>query len=243
MQKNLVDISVAGEQLKNNVLPQIEFSVGRFSSKNEGDVAFAKTYLNMASDQDSDGLYVKLSGCRVAEGKRFDFKPNWNRISFPLRLRAEDSGQWSQLLLLQDFITETIRSWGGDFAKVEIKPLFKTDVPQQQVTLYVKWPALYDEHGDLVGKTLECKIDGVMGEMNAFKFDRMALPATFDMYALLRVWIMRSNDGKITAGLYLEPKSFDCHRDPVYIPQAKIPPGVPMPPKEISKPHPYAHKK
>lgn len=243
MEKTLIDIA-SGEQLKETTLPKIQFSAGRFSSKDDGEVAFAKTYLNLAGDDDSDGLYLKMSGCRVADGKNLDFKLNWGKISFPLRLKPESSAQWSQLLLLQDYITETIRSWGGEYSHVDMKPLFKTtDVSQHNVTMYVKWPALQNEQGDLVGKLLECKIDGVMGEVNAVTFDRSVLPATFDMYALLRVWIMRNGSGKITAGLYLEPKLFDCKRDPLYIPQAKIPPGVPMVPKEVARSHPYGVKK
>ena len=76
--------------------------------------------------------------------------------------------------------------------------------------------------------------------ISSCRFGQAVLPAKFDIYANLRVYVQDvGGDGSVTVGFYFDIKSLDCVRDPLYIPQARCPPGVPLPHKIESRPHPY----
>lgn len=210
--------------------------------------SFAKVYLNVAGDYKSNGIFLKLSQCRMKHDengvpKIIDYKPQWNKITLPLQFNYAAKEQWLNLLAIQERIESMVKSWGGDYANIAVKRLFKVYDNVNYNTLYMKWPTHYDELGMLVGKSVSCRVDGNDGELNAVKFGEQVLPATFDIYAELRLYMMRQHTGApITVGYYFDLKSLDCQRDPTYTPQAKIPPGVKMPPKLQNRPNPYDQK-
>jgi hypothetical protein len=239
MEKILIDLNTV--ESIDQLAPEIQMSVGRFSGA--GGTSFAKVYLNMRGEEDGDGLFVKLNGLRMADDKQIDYNNNWKKISMPLCFRAAGWKQYEVLDELQDHLNAAIRNLGPEYAHVECKGLFKSYENKLYNKLYIKWPALVDDLGLLVGKKLACTVDGVEGEVNAVEFGQMVLPATVDMYALLKLWVSKDETGSIKAGLYLEPKLLECKRDPFLVPQSKIPPGTPLPPKEVFKPHPYGKSK
>lgn len=73
-----------------------------------------------------------------------------------------------------------------------------------------------------------------------FRFSQICIPGTFDIYAILRLWVINV-DGNVVAGFYFDIESLDVVRDPLYIPQARIANGeiTKLPPRAESRPHPY----
>jgi hypothetical protein len=238
MEKILIDIN--NTENFGQVANDIQISVGRFSEV--GNTSFAKVYLNMRGEQDTEGLLVKLTGMRLVEDKSIDYNNNWKKITLPLTFVPTAWRQFDLLEDLQHYLETALRNISQEYANAEFKDLFKSYDNKLYNKLYIKWPGLVDNLGLLVGKKLSCTVDGVEGEVNAVEFGDMVLPATIDMYALLRFWVSKDASGTIKVGFYLEPKKLECKRDPFLIPQAKIPPGIPLPPKEVFKPHPYGKK-